>query len=134
MAGDMVDMDTVHTTEDITMERDRLKMSLLPLDQIPMLLLSLMAGDMVDMEVTTVHTTEDITMERDKLKMSLLPLDQIPMLLLSLMAGDIGEDTTAHTTEVTTGENKTPANTSVSSKYFSSNNNVVLAPVVMVIW
>merc|ERR1712226_1503641 len=132
MAGDMVDMDTVHTTEDITMERDRLKMSLLPLDQIPMLLLSLMAGDMVDMEVTTVHT-EDITMERDRLKMSLLPLDQIPMLPLSLMAGDIGEDTTAHTTEVTTGENKTPANTSVSSKYFSSNNNVA-APVVMVIW
>jgi len=55
------------------------------------------------------------------------------MLTPRLMAGDIGEDTTVHTTEVTTGENKIPANTNVSSKYFSSNNNVV-APVVMVIW
>merc|ERR1711863_167716 len=103
------------------MERDKLKMNLLPQDQTPMLTLSRTVGDMED---TTVHTTEVITMERDRLKMRPLPQDQTPR----LMAGDIGEDTTVHTTEVTTGENKIPANTNVSSKYFSSNNNVV-APV-----
>merc|ERR1712072_926754 len=98
----------------------------LPLDRI--LTLMLMAGDTG--EVTTVHTTEVTTMVRDKLRMRPLPLDLI--LTLTLMAGDIGEDT-VHTTVVTTGENKIPANANVSSKYFSSNNNLV-APAVMVIW
>ena len=36
---------------------------------------------------------------------------------------DTGEDTTVHTTTVTTGENKIPTNANLSSKYFSSNNN-----------
>merc|ERR550525_733884 len=121
---------TVLIIMDIIMERDKLKMRPLPQDQTPMLTPRLMAGVMED---TTVLTGEVITMERDRLKMNLLPQDQTPMLTLRLMAGDIGEDTTVHTTEVTTGENKIPANTNVSSKYFSSNNNVV-APVVMVIW
>merc|ERR1712172_391347 len=100
------------------MERDKLRMKPLPLDQT--LTQMLMAG----------HTTEVTTMERDKLRMSLLPLDQT--LMLTPMAMDTGEDTTVHTTEVTTGENKIPANANVSSKYFSSNNNFAL--VVMVIW
>merc|ERR1719400_2556308 len=101
-------------------------MRLPPLGQT--LTLMLMAGDMV---VTTVLIIMDTGMVRDKLRMRLLHLDQT--LTLTLMAGDTGEDTTVHTTEVTTGENKIPADTNVSSKYFSSNNNVV-APVVMVIW
>merc|ERR1712045_967578 len=130
MAGDIGEDTTVLIIMDITMERDRLKMNLLPQDQTLMLTLRLMAG--VIMEDTTVLIIMD-GMERDRLKMNLLPQDQTPMLTLRLMAGDIGEDTTVHTTEVTTGENKIPANTNVSSKYFSSNNYVV-APVVMVIW
>merc|ERR1712062_817972 len=113
---------TVLIIMDIIMERDKLKMRPLPQDQIPMLTPRLMAGVMED---TTVLTGEVITMERDRLKMRPLPQDQTPMLTPRLMAGDIGEDTTVHTTEVTTGENKIPANTNVSSKYFSSNNNVV---------
>merc|ERR1739844_367266 len=104
------------------MERDKLRMRPLPLDQT--LMLTLMAG--VIMVVTTVHTTTEVTtMERDKLRMKPLPLDQT--LMLTPMAMDTGEDTTVHTTEVTTGENKIPANANVSSKYFSSNNN--FAPV-----
>merc|ERR1719361_1388509 len=128
MAGVMVMVaTTVHTTIlVITMERGKLRMRLLPPDQT--LTLMLMAGDTG--EVTDVHTTEVTTMVRGKLRMRLLPLDQT--LTLMLMAGDIGEDT-VHTTEVTTGENKILANANVSSKYFSSNNNLV-APVVMVIW
>merc|ERR1719266_1051156 len=125
MAGDMV-VTTVLIIMDITMVRDRLRTSLPPLDQT--LTLMLMAGDMV---VTTVLIIMDTGMVRDKLRMRLPPLDQT--LTLTLMAGDTGEDTTVHTTEVTTGENKIPANTNIFSKYFSSNNNVV-APVVMVIW
>merc|ERR1719273_1254187 len=90
---------------DTGMGRDRLRMRLLPQDQTLTLTPMLMAG--VIMEVTTVHTMEVITMGRDRLRMRLLPQDQT--LTLTLMAGDTGEDTTAHTTEVTTGENKTPA-------------------------
>merc|ERR1719273_817383 len=89
---------------DTGMERDKLRMSLLHLDLT--LTQMLMAGDMV---VTTVLIIMDITMVRDKLKMRLPPLDQT--LTLTLMAGDTGEDTTVHTTEVTTGENKIPADT-----------------------
>merc|ERR1712045_974066 len=128
MAGDTMEDTTVLTTTDTGMERDKPRMSLLPLDQTPMLMLMLMAGDtMVD---TTVLTTMD-GMERDKPRMSLLPLDQTLMLMLT--AGDTGEDTTVLTMEVTTGANKIVADTNISSKYFSSNNNLA-APVVMVIW
>merc|ERR550517_1439426 len=91
---------------DTGMVRDKQRMRLLHLDQTLTLMLMLMAGDMV---VTTVLIIMDITMVRDKLKMSLPPLDQT--LTLTLMAGDTGEDTTVHTTEVTTGENKIPADT-----------------------
>merc|ERR1712241_1245634 len=105
-------------------------MSLLLQDQTLMLMgmLMLMAGD--TMEDTTVLTTMD-GMERDKPRMSLLPLVQT--LMLMLMAGDTGEDTTVLTMEVTTGANKMVADTNISAKYFSSNNNLA-APVVMVIW
>merc|ERR1711936_317361 len=106
MAGDMV-VTTVHTMEVITMVRDRLRMRLPPLDQTLTLMLMLMAGDI--MVVTTVLIIMDTTMVRDKQRMRLLPLDQT--LTLTLMAGDTGEDTTVHTTEVTTGENKIPADT-----------------------
>merc|ERR1711953_924395 len=86
------------------MVRDKLRMRLPPLDQT--LTLMPMAGDMV---VTTVLIIMDTGMVRDRLRMRLLPLDQT--LTLTLMAGDTGEDTTVHTTEVTTGENKIPADT-----------------------
>merc|ERR1712025_637077 len=104
-------------------------MRLLPLDQTLMLTLMLMDG--VTMVDTTVRTTTDTGMERDKPRTSLLPLDQT--LTLTLMAGDTGEDTTVLTMAATTGENKMPADSNISSKYFSSNNSLV-APVVMVIW
>merc|ERR1712088_141069 len=87
------------------MARDKLRMRPLPQDQTLTLTLTLMAG--VIMVVTTVLTMEVITMVRDRLRMRPLPQDQT--LTLTLMAGDTGEDTTAHTTEVTTGENKIPA-------------------------
>merc|ERR1712045_913474 len=116
MAGDTMEDTTVLTTMD-GMERDKLRMSLLPLDQTLMLTLMLMAGDiMVD---TTVLTTMDTGMERDKPRTSLLLLDQTLMLMLTLVAGDTGEDTTVLSMEVTTGANKMAANTNISSKYFS---------------
>merc|ERR1712130_130661 len=83
------------------MARDKLRMKLLPLDQTLTLTLMLMAGD--TMEDTTVLIIMDTGMAREKL-MKLLPLDQT--LMLTPMAGDIMEDTTVHTGEVTTGENK----------------------------
>merc|ERR1711953_1060274 len=98
----------VDTTVPITMDtgtvRDKPRMRLLPQDQTLMLTLMLMAGAiMVD---TTVPITMDTGTVRDKPRMRLLPQDQT--LMLMLMAGDTGEDTTVHTMEVTTGENKTP--------------------------
>merc|ERR1712038_1141023 len=120
MAGDIEDT-TVPITMDTGMARDRLRMRLLPQDQTLMLMLMLMAG--VIMVDTTVPITMDTGMVRDRLRTNLLPQGQT--LTLMLMAGDTGEDTTVHTMEVTTGENKTPTNTNISSKYFSSNNTVV---------
>merc|ERR1712241_406756 len=111
------------------MERDKPRTSLLLQDQTLMLTLMLMAGD--TMEDTTVLTTTDTGMERDKPRTNQLPLDQTLMLMLT--AGDTGEDTTVLTMEVTTGANKIVADTNISAKYFSSNNNLA-APVVMVIW
>merc|ERR1711981_1017133 len=97
---------TVLIIMDTGMVRDRLRMRLPPLDQTLTLPLMLMAGDI--MVVTTVLIIMDTGMVRDRLRMSLLPLDQT--LTLRLMAGDTGEDT-VHTTEVTTWENKIPADT-----------------------
>merc|ERR1719433_1045502 len=101
-------MDIEDTTGRIIMDvdgtaRDKLRMILLPLDQT--LTLMPMAG--VIMEDTTVLIIMDTGMARDKLRMRLLPQDQTLMPMLMLMAGDI-EDTTVHTGEVTTGENKIP--------------------------
>merc|ERR1712223_1397292 len=119
MAGVIMEDTTDPITMDTGTARDRLRMRLPLQDQTLMLTLMLMAGAiMVD---TTVPITMDTGMERDKPRMSLPPQDQT--LTLMLMAGDTGEDTTVHTMEVTTGENKTPTNTNISSKYFSSNNN-----------
>merc|ERR1712083_236450 len=102
-------MGTVLIIMDTGMARDRLRMRLPPLDQTLTLTPMLMAG--VTMVATTVLIIMDTGMVRDRLTMSLLPLDQTLMLMLSLMAGDTGEDTTVHTGEVTTGENKIPADT-----------------------
>merc|ERR1712018_609779 len=105
MAGvTMVDT-TVLIIMDTGMARDRLRMRPPPQDQTLTLMPMLMAG--VTMVVTTVLITMDTGMARDRLRMSLLPQDQT--LMPTLMAGDTGEDTTAHTGEVTTGENKIPA-------------------------
>merc|ERR1719479_221425 len=105
MAGDTMEDTTVLIIMDTGMARDKL-MKLLPLDQT--LTLMPMAG--VIMEDTTVLITVDTGMARDKLRMRLLPQDQTLMPMLMLMAGDI-EDTTVHTGEVTTGENKIPTKT-----------------------
>merc|ERR1719192_2032561 len=94
--------------------RDRLRMRLLPQDQTLMLMLMLMAG--VIMVDTTVPITMDTGMARDRLRTNLLPQGQT--LTLMLMAGDTGEDTTVHTMEVTTGENKTPTNTTFPRNIF----------------
>merc|ERR1712048_424331 len=89
--------------------RDRLRMSLLPLDQTLTLTPVLTAGDiMVDTIVLIIMVTG---MAKDKLRMRPLPLGQTLTLTPILMAGDTGEDTTVHTTEVTTGENKIAADT-----------------------
>merc|ERR1712113_87945 len=106
MAGVTMVVTTVLTIMDTGMARDRLRMRLLPQDQTLTLTPMLMAG--VIMVVTIVHTIMDTGMARDRLRMRPLPQDQT--LTPMLMAGDTGEDTTAHTTEVTTGENKIPAN------------------------
>merc|ERR1711953_1506600 len=121
MAGVIMVDTTVPITMDTGTERDRPRMRLLPQDQTLMLTLMLMAG--VIMVDTTVPITMDTGMARDRLRTNLLPQGQT--LTLMLMAGDTGEDTTVHTMGVTTGENKTPTNTNISSKYFSSNNTVV---------
>merc|ERR1712024_130388 len=97
MAGVTV-VTTVLIIMDTGMVRDRLRMRLLHLDQTLTLMLMLMAGDI--MVVTTVLIIMDTGMVRDRLRMRLPPLDQT--LTLTLMAGDTGEDTTVHTTEVTT--------------------------------
>merc|ERR1712061_376031 len=130
MAGVIMVDTIVLITMDTGMARDRLRMRPLPLDQTLTLTQMLMVG--VIMVVTTVLIIMDTGMARDKPRMSLLLLDQT--LTQMLMAGDTGEVTTVHTTEVTTGENKIPTNANLSSKYFSSNNNLVAPVVVMVIW
>merc|ERR1712113_1072464 len=108
MAGVIMEDTTDPITMDTGTERDRLRMRLLPQDQTLMLTLMLMAG--VIMVDTTVPITMDTGTARDRLRTNLLPQDQT--LALMLMAGDTGEDTTVHTT----GENKTPTNTNISSK------------------
>merc|ERR1712038_1136695 len=108
MAGDIEDT-TVPITMDTGTARDRLRMRLLLQDQTLTLMPMLMAG--VIMVDTTVPITMDTGTERDRLRTNLLPQDQT--LTLMLMAGDTGEDTTVHTMEVTTGENKTPTNTNI---------------------